>query len=57
MGPASCSGEVRPFAGVIEHRRNRDVAKRHRLDAAAAHILFSQRLVAAVLERKLLERV
>ena len=49
--------QVRALAGVVEQRRRRELRERNRLRAAAADVLLGQRLVAEVLERRVLERM
>src|SRR4029079_5917312 len=49
--------EVRPLAGVIKCTFRSDLCEWNRLGAAAAEILFTQRLVAAVFECELLQRM
>ena len=49
--------EVGAFAGVVERAVDGDVGERHRLGAAAADVLFAERLVAEVLDGQILERM
>src|SRR4030095_13179165 len=50
-------GEVRPLAGEVERRVDWQRRERQRLHAAAADVFLTERLVARVLERELLERM
>ena len=49
------AGEVGALARVVDGRLDRHVRQRHRLGAAAAHVLLGQRLVAGVLERQIFQ--